>query len=664
MSNKKTATFLSLLLQIVSYYAMGLTIFVTSRMTYLLQHTTIGNIIEHKDSLPLLISNAGRFDLQAFSYIAVPMILPVLIMPYLCSDKAIEKFTAVMRHYFTVMLTLLMLLVTAETFYYDNFNSRYNVVFFDFFDEGPWGLMLTMWQDYPCLKILLGAAIFACIVSLIGKAIGKIRVLPRQWMNSRLTYLLPVIAIAITFAMIRGSVTRYTLQVEHFVVSTDETMNQSVPNALYLLKKAYKERKNSYKLISEEQLLREGGYNTLAELLATAGYKDVQTDGNDTESLLDSLLFARVDTSLSTTRPNVLLILNESWSNYLNSMDRGDSLDLLCTLRQHMQEDIVFNNFQSVRNGTIYTLETVTLGMPYLHFFNSRYRFNPFPTSIAHPFKANGYSTTFITGMDPTWENVLEGLTHQHFDTIIGKQELLHKVEGSTTSVIGVYDEYLYSYLFDRMNSHSNKPQFILVLTTTNHPPFTFPDNMDLPPLTDLWYKSPMLTGDNEVLTKYGKGIQYANKSLGTFLDKFKKSPLAKNTIVAVTGDHNVRTILDYSNGHVDARHRHSVPLYLYLPQQYRPDSITIKRIQQRYGSHFDLLPTLATTALKGGTRYLSIGSNLLDTELADSLYFSYNEKQTLSPEAANNDSITKMMLARELLMKLYYQLQFAKNSK
>jgi phosphoglycerol transferase MdoB-like AlkP superfamily enzyme len=344
-------------------------------------------------------------------------------------------------------------------------------------------------------------------------------------------------------------------------------------------------------------------------------------------------------------------------------MDKGDSLDILSSLRPHIKSDILLKNIQSVRNGTIYSLETVTMAMPYLHFFNSRYRFTPFPTSIAYPFKQNGYSTAFVTGMDPTWENVLEGLTHQHFDTIIGKQELLHEVEGSSTSVIGVYDEYLYTYLLDRMKRNSHRPQFILALTTTNHPPFTYPEKMQLPPLTNSWYNSPMLTGNEEVLTKYGKGVQYANQSLGNFLEKFKKSPLAANTIIAVTGDHNVRTILDYSEGHVDVIHRHAVPLYIYLPEGMRPDSSDIARFENRHGSHFDLLPTLAPLALKSGTRYLNIGQNLFDPERNDSLYYSYNEKQLLAPEGCDKKQLMKMMQARELMMKIYYQLKFAKNN-
>lgn len=638
-------------------------IFATSRIAYLLTHSDIETLLAHKDSLPQLICNAWRFDMQAISYIGVPMVLAALIIPYLQKENKPSKFGNFMRHYFTAMLTILLLIVIGETFYYQNFNSRYNVVFFDFFDEGPLGLLQTMWQDYPCGKILLFTAFAAIALSFIGKAISRISIRPRRWMQSPATLLLPLLIAGITFAFIRGSVTRYTLQVEHFVVSTYETMNQSVPNALYLLKKAYKERKNSYKLYSVEQMLREEGYTSIEELITTAGYT-ATNENSDAESTINNLLFAQLPDTLETSHPNVLLILNESWSNYLNKMDRGDSLDILVDLRPHMQSDIVLNNFQSVRNGTIYSLETTTLSMPYLRFFNSRYRFTPFPTSIAHPFKENGYSTAFITGMDPTWENVLEGLTHQHFDTIIGKQELLHRVKGSTTSVIGVYDEYLYSYIFERMLQNSDKPQFIVTLTTTNHPPFTFPEKMELPPLTELWYDSPMLTGDKEVLTKYGKGIQYANQSLGRFLDKFKKSPLSQNTIIVVTGDHNVRTILNYGEeGGVSTKHRHSVPLYIYLPEGMLPDQETRKRIEERYGSHFDLLPTIAPLALKGGTSYLKIGENLLDATRPDSLYFSYNEKQLLSPNEANNDSLMKMMKARELMLKIYYQIQFAKEA-
>ena len=56
------------------------------------------------------------------------------------------------------------------------------------------------------------------------------------------------------------------------MVSTDENINQSVPNSIYLLKKAYKERKNSFKLVSDEALLKKAGYNSIDEAIEAAEF--------------------------------------------------------------------------------------------------------------------------------------------------------------------------------------------------------------------------------------------------------------------------------------------------------------------------------------------------------------------------------------------------------
>ena len=660
MSEKKnresTAAILSLYLQIWLYQLIGLAIFAVARVIYLFGQTTLDNVTEHSDSVPMLLWNAWRFDTQALTYISLPALLATLIVPWF-GTKVIKRCSSILRRYYAVMLAALGALVTAEFFFFENFNSRYNVVFFDFFDEGPWGLLLTMWQDYPFARIVLSIIALGLIIFFIGRYISKIEIGIRKQFGTVATIIATVAIAAVTFVFMRGSVTRYTLQVEAFMVSTDETINESVPNAVYLLKKAYKERANSFKLYSDEQLLAREGFKNIDEAITAAGLP--LTNGTNSEKC-EAALFAKATGYANDTlpSPNVLLILSESWSNFLTTMDKGEKLDLLCSLREHLQQDILLQNFQSVRNGTIYSIEAVTLTMPYMRFFNSRYRFKSLPTSIAYPFKQNGYSTTFVTGMDPTWENVLEGLGYQSFDTIIGRQDILHSIEGSTTSAIGVYDEFLMQYIFERMNNDkSGNPQFMLALTTTNHPPFTYPENMQLPPLGDEWYKSPYLTGEYDVLRKYGLGAQYANRSIGDFLTKLKASTLAHNTIVIVTGDHNVRSILDYEK--VPDEQRFAVPLYIYLPSQYALSQSSKERIKRRYGSHYDLLSTIAPLALKKDTRYLNIGQNLLDTTANDNSYFSYSEKQLLAPEGSNSDSLMRLMKSRELLLEIFYQQQF-----
>ena len=653
MNRNRTADLLTLYIQIWIYQLIGILIFSLARVFHLAQQTSFENISKHIDSLPLFLWNSWRFDIQAITYISLPAILVALIAVFV-GKKGVSRCSAFLRIYYAILLSIVSLIVTAEFYFFNNFTSRYNIVFFDFFDEGPLSLLITMWQDYPLLKILLSVMAFGVLIYTAGKYISKISV------NFKFNplYLLLIAIIGVTFIFMRGSVTRYTLQVEAFMVSNDEKINQAVPNSFYLLKKAYKERKNSFKIYSDEQLLSDGGFHNIDDAIRNAGLPLCNAETNIEK--LENAIFATApgNDKDSLGSPNVLLILSESWSSIITNMDKGDSLDILCSLRKHLNEDISLKNFQSVRNGTIYSIEMVTMTMPYIRFFNSRYRFKNIPTSIAHPFKEDGYNTAFITGIDPTWENILEGLSYQGFDTIIGRQDILHQIEGSSTNAIGVYDEYLMQYLFERMNNDNNKPQFTIVLTTTNHPPFTYPDNMELPPLTDEWYNSTDLIGDKDVLTKYGLGAQYANKSIGDFLTKFKASDLANNTIVIITGDHNARSIFNYSNS-TTSKLQYSVPFYMYLPPSYCVSAEEKEIIEKRYASHYDILSTIAPLSLKKGTKYLNVGNNILDTTKQNKDFFSYNEEQIMAPEESNKDSLMNVMKSRELIMKLYYQNQF-----
>lgn len=647
-----TQRLLTLYLHIWLYQFIGIAIFAVGRIAFLLTHCSLDTLADHCRSLPLFTWNAWRFDIQATTYITLIPLIAAFITAFIKNENAVKRCIKFTRYYYAILWSIVALIVVAEFYFYDNFNCRYNVVFFDFFDEGPLGLLRTMWEDYPFMSILAFTVSVGSMIFLLGRYIGRKSIAPHCWMGTKATIASLAAIAAITFVFMRGSVTRYTLQVEAFIVSTDNNINNAVPNAIYLLKKAYKERKESFELKSDEAIIKESGFASFEELATASALPYCK---NEQGTKAEDLLFAEAG-PLQSKQPDILLIMNESWSSYLVDFDKGDTLDLQCSLRRHLDEDIVLKNFQSVRNGTVYTLESVILAMPYLHFFQSRFRYDSLATSIAYPLKQSGYTTRFITGIDPTWENLNEALKVQYFDSVDGRMQIMEEIQGSTSSQIGVYDEFLYRYIAQELKKghDDGKPQFIMALTSTNHPPFTFPKNVDLPPLNEHWYDTPSIKESHDVKTKYGIGAQYANKSLGDFLNWFKDSEFADNTVIIVTGDHNVRSILDYSI--VPERYKYSVPLYIYLPPHMAIDNRYKEMIEERFGCHYDILPTIAGIAFKQGTRYLNIGNNLLDTLKGNDVYYSYNEKQTLSPDTLHNDSISRQVEARQTLLKLYYQ--------
>lgn len=129
----------------------------------------------------------------------------------------------------------------------------------------------------------------------------------------------------------------------------------------------------------------------------------------------------------------------------------------------------------------------------------------------------------------------------------MGKYEILkQKPSAECNHTWGIYDHCLLNFVADKLeqNSESN---FVLCLTSTSHTPFEFPKKYTLPDfeLNDESMKK--FVGDPKMVKEYLKGYQYSNRALGDFMDRIKSTPsLAENTIVVITGDHNIRMILPY----------------------------------------------------------------------------------------------------------------------
>ena len=105
---------------------------------------------------------------------------------------------------------------------------------------------------------------------------------------------------------------------------------------------------------------------------------------------------------------------------------------------------------------------------------------------------------------------------------------------------------------------------------------------------------------------------QFANRQLAKFITDVKKSKFADNTIIAVTGDHNLRELSNYTPEETFVRY--AVPFYIYIPQQIKKD-LNIQKINTKnFGSHMDIMPTLYSLSLSSA-KYTSLGNSLLDTE-------------------------------------------------
>ena len=647
---------------LIKHSAIILVILFFVRICFAIAFVPMSIISSNLTVLPRLLFNSLRFDVQVVCYVlllptVLTFVFAALRKPW--TERVLSRFR---RLYFSIVCALLLAISGIDMGFYANFNSHINLTFFDFFNEGPMSLIQTIWEEYHCVYEAIAFLLILLPILLLIRRIELGKSSARNALHSasrqqpsrlKVIKLSATILLYIAFLVIglRGSIWRFPLQIEDTFVSNQKPLNDLVPNAIYMLKKAYKEKNNAFKIAKTDDLLHEYKFKSLQEAL------DVYTDGkvkmakNDTLTALQHALFEEVGDCLKQPQPNIVIIYSESWSNYLFNLQQKDA-EMYFGLERHFKDDLLFRNFQSVQNGTVASLENLYVSTPFPRFFASAYRFKTLPTSIALPFKASNYTTTFMSGMDAAWENCAEALVHQQFDAIYDKFSLLKDYPHATYNSIGVYDEYLFQALLDRLEKPSKKHQMIAVMTTTNHPPFEFPKDLKLPPLPESFYAKKCFAEHNrKVLDKYLTGFRYYNKVLNEFLNRFKASAAAKNTILIITGDHNVRSILDYDA--VDKRYEHSVPLYIYLPTYLRKEAYN--KLTNRWGSHDDILATLASFAFHD-TKYFKMGHNLLDTTVPDSTYYSANVDQIESVPTYRKEA-ERLTAARNLLRQVYFGL-------
>ena len=645
---------------LIKHSAVILVILFFVRICFAIAFVPINLISSNLGVLPRLLFNVLRFDIQVVCYVlllptVLTLVFAALHKPW--TERLLSRFRKV---YFSIVCVLLLAISGIDMGFFANFNSHINLTFFDFFNEEPVSLIQTVWEEYHCVYEAIAFLLVTIPVLLLIRRIESGNSSSRQSVRSstvptpsrrRIVSLSAILLSYVAFLVIgmRGSVRRFPLQIEDTFVSNQKILNDLVPNAVYMFKKAYKEKKNAFRMEGTADLLRQYKFKSLQEALDVYTEGKVKMQNNDTLAALQRALFAEGGDSLKQPQPNIVIIYSESWSNYLFNLQQKNA-EMYFGLERHFKEDLLFRNFQSVQNGTVASLENLYVSTPFPRFFASAYRFKTLPTSIALPFKASNYTTIFMSGMDAAWENCAEALVHQQFDAIYDKFFILKDYPRATYNSIGVYDEYLFQALLDKLNKPSEKRQMITVMTTTNHPPFEFPKDLRLPPLPDSFYGKKCFAEHNrKVLDKYLTGFRYYNKALNDFLNRFKASAAAKNTILVITGDHNVRVILNHDA--IDKRYEHSVPLYVYLPPYLRKEAYN--KLTNRWGSHDDILATLAPFAFRN-TKYFKMGKNLLDTSVSDSTYYSANVDQ-IEAIPSYQKKAERLTAARNFLRLVYF---------
>lgn len=499
-----------------------------------------------------------------------------------------------------ISIAILTVLFAARIPYYEQFHAVFNQMLFNTLHDDVGALAKTLVLEYQLPLRTLVAAVLIAAICLVLRRLLKTPVLPLP----RFTTKLPTLVFRCAFVLglilftifIRfGGSLGYAGSVhwENAAISKDEFLNEAILDDVQALYRAYQmnhrfERASKLNLSAEKAA--EYGARLSGTTLATNNINDY---------------FRKEAQGALIAKPrHIFLVIGESFAQWpllpkYENLHLADGVKALAA----SENAASVQAFLPGSTNTIGGVTTIITGMAEINLYPNykpqSYK-APYATSLATQMKKLGYKTYFWYGGFYSWQRLKDFALSQGFDNFYAYGDM----GNNKGNAWGMEDKYL---LNEVSGFPDDEPSFHVILTTSNHPPFT----VDLPqegfdPQSIQEGLPDALKNDKEWLTKLGH-FWYADKVLAGFIKQVEaKSP---QSLFMITADHGDRVNIEPTPTLFD---RCAVPFIVY------GQGVT-KHILPPHtaGSHLNIAPTLIELiAPKGFVYYSLVPSMTQNTQL------------------------------------------------
>ncbi len=342
------------------------------------------------------------------------------------------------------------------------------------------------------------------------------------------------------------------------------------------------------------------------------------------------------------SRPNIVLVICESFSMYKSSMS-GNPLNTTPYFKQMCDSGIFFDRCFTPTFGTARGLFAILTGIPdvQLSEFSTRNPAAIHQHTIINSFE--DYNKFYFLGGNTDFNN---------FDGLIKNINGVHIYqEGSYKSkpfnVWGISDKNLFLEA-EKVFSQQKKPFFAIVQTADNHRPYGIPAE-------DSDFVRRQVNEDT--LHKYGfedlqefQAFCYTDYCFKTLIENAKKQPWFNNTIFAFVGDHGIEGETSamypkaWDKGSLSDEH---VPLLFYAPQ------LLIPKTSHEVVSQIDILPTIAGMLHQSYTN-TTLGRDVLNSKnRTDAAFIIHHDEGSIGVVTNNYYFVKNLRFTKENLMPL-----------
>lgn len=508
------------------------------------------------------------FDCVTFSYCAIPLVLVLIILPDRVFNTTFFRFCSYITGF---VITYLMLFnVVAEYTFFDEFATRFNFIAVDYLIYTN-EVIRNIRESYPVNWILgalliLTSGAFIPVQKHLSRSFTYVSTFTGRLKKGGVLLSLPVLS----FAMVDLSLTQ---------ISPNNYADELAGNGIYCLFSAFRNNELDF----NKFYINRDDKTVLARLRVMLQEKNSHYIAKDGPSVSRT-----IQTVGGGNNHNIVLVIEESLSaDFLTSF--GNTKGITPALDKLAKESLFFTHLYATGTRTVRGLEALTLSMPPLPGTSIVKRpKNENFVSWGSVMKERGYDNKFIYAGHGYFDNMNYFYANNGFKTI--DRTNFSKEEITFTNAWGVCDEDLFLKVIGEADlSHaSRKPFFSVVMTTSNHRPFTYPE------------------GKIDIPSKTGRsgGVKYADYAVGRFLAEAKKKPWFNNTIFVIVADHcagsAAKLALPVKN--------YEIPLFIYAPALIKP------QVVDRMMSQIDVAPTVLSL-LNIGYDSAFIGKNILTPE-------------------------------------------------
>ncbi|MCK1791376.1 LTA synthase family protein [Pseudomonas violetae] len=490
------------------------------------------------------------YDLGFLAYAVLPMGLYLLLCPPALWRRRGHRWF--LQGLLTISLFAMLFTGVAEWLFWDEFGVRFNFIAVDYLvysDE----VLNNLLESYPIGTLLSILAVLAVVLSFVlrkpfNAALDAPLPPPRRRLLNALGLL---VAAGLSLQLLSQDAPR--------AQGGNAYQNELASNGPYQFFAAFRNNELDYPQF----------YKTLPpdvvaqQIRAELSEPNAHFVGQDPQDIRRN-----IDNPGTARTPNIVLVTIESFSaKYMGS--NGDERNLTPNLDALRKQSLYFNNFYATGTRTDRGLEAITLAIPPTpgRSIVKRVGRESGFASLGQQLNAIGYDSVFVYGGRGYFDNMNAFFSGNGYRVV--DQSSVDEAEIHFKNAWGMADEDLYNQTLKLADADYAKQQpFLLqLMTTSNHRPYTYPDN--------------------RIDIKSGNGrdgaVKYTDYAIGQFLEQARQKPWFDNTIFVFVADHTAGSAgkedLPISN--------YQIPLFIYAPK------LIDARENAQLASQIDLAPTL-----------------------------------------------------------------------